>query len=210
MDNSTTSAPGASLLPDGIAVLTTIHFALLAALALFAVAVIVWGMRLRRRRREADRELAAHNEEVAAHAASDQPVSPPVAPPPVAPAPPPATDEIVVGTPAPPEPLAVEPQAPEPVADAPVADPAPPMTATAADGPVTQLKGLGPKVAARLAELGITSVGQLAALDTAGAAALDAQLGTFAGRMTRDRWLDQARLLAAGDKPGFEAVFGKL
>jgi len=28
--------------------------------------------------------------------------------------------------------------------------------------------------------------------------------------MGRDRWIEQSRLLAAGDKPGFEAVFGKL
>ena len=42
------------------------------------------------------------------------------------------------------------------------------------------------------------------------AAALDAKLGTFSGRMGRDRWLEQARFLAAGDKAGFEAVFGKL
>jgi len=28
--------------------------------------------------------------------------------------------------------------------------------------------------------------------------------------MGHDRWIEHSRLLAAGDKPGFEAVFGKL
>ena len=76
--------------------------------------------------------------------------------------------------------------------------------------PVTTLKGLGPKVAARLAELGVTDAGQLASLDDDAAAALDAQLGNFAGRMARDRWIEQARLLTAGDRAGYEAIFGKL
>ena len=65
-------------------------------------------------------------------------------------------------------------------------------------------------VAARLAEAGVTTVGQLAALDDDAAARLDVQLGSFTGRMGRDRWLEQARFLAAGDRAGFEAVFGKL
>jgi predicted flap endonuclease-1-like 5' DNA nuclease len=76
--------------------------------------------------------------------------------------------------------------------------------------PVTLLKGLGPKVAARLGELGVTNVGQLAALDHDAAARLDAQLGAFQGRMERDRWIEQARFLAADDVTGFEAVFGRL
>lgn len=95
----------------------------------------------------------------------------------------------------------------------PVAPPVPATIASntdAANGPVGQLKGLGPKVAARLAELGVTSVGQIAALDDDGAQALDAQLGAFRGRLERDRWVEQARFLAAGDRAGFEAVFGKL
>jgi len=79
-----------------------------------------------------------------------------------------------------------------------------------ADGPVTQLKGLGPKVAAQLGALGVSTVGQMAALSESEAQGIDAQLGNFTGRMGRDRWIEQARLLAAGDKAGFEAVFGKL
>ena len=88
---------------------------------------------------------------------------------------------------------------------------APPVSAQSyADGPVTQLKGLGPKVATQLGALGVTTVGQMAALSESEAQSIDAQLGNFTGRMGRDRWIEQARLLAAGDKAGFEAVFGKL
>ncbi|WP_375272972.1 hypothetical protein [Sphingomonas sp.] len=77
-------------------------------------------------------------------------------------------------------------------------------------GSITQLKGLGPKIAARLGELGITQVDQLAWLDDQEAADLDAQLGAFQGRMERDRWREQARFLAQGDRAGYEAQFGKL
>ncbi len=42
------------------------------------------------------------------------------------------------------------------------------------------------------------------------AAQLDAQLGAFQGRMERDRWREQARFLAQGDRAGYEAQFGKL
>ncbi|SEK95261.1 Predicted 5' DNA nuclease, flap endonuclease-1-like, helix-3-turn-helix (H3TH) domain [Sphingomonas palmae] len=97
-------------------------------------------------------------------------------------------------------------------ADAPGAgEPAPaPAATTPGNGSITQLKGLGPKIAARLGELGITQVDQLAWLDDAEAAELDAKLGAFQGRMERDRWREQARFLAKGDRAGYEAQFGKL
>ena len=95
-------------------------------------------------------------------------------------------------------------------APAPAPTPAPAPAVDHAAAPVTLLKGLGPKVATRLAELGVTTVGQMAALSETEAQNIDAQLGAFTGRMGRDRWIEQSRLLAAGDKPGFEAVFGKL
>ena len=75
---------------------------------------------------------------------------------------------------------------------------------------LTQIKGLGPKLAATLAEHGVTRVDQIAGLSQGDADALDAKLGTFRGRMARDRWIEQAKLLAAGDRAGYEAVFGKL
>ena len=86
----------------------------------------------------------------------------------------------------------------------------PPAATTPGDGSITQLKGLGPKIATRLGELGITQVDQLAWLDDAEAAELDAKLGAFQGRMEHDRWREQARLLAKGDRAGYEAQFGKL
>lgn len=102
-----------------------------------------------------------------------------------------------------------------PADDTPPAQPVPAAPVAATGSPpgersVTQIKGLGPKVAAMLAELGITNVGQLAALDQRAAEDLDARLGPFTGRMGRDRWLEQAKLLAAGDIKGFEERFGKL
>ena len=75
---------------------------------------------------------------------------------------------------------------------------------------LTRLKGLGPKAAATLNELGIHRYAQLATLDGPGVARVDAAMGTFKGRILRDRWVEQARYLAEGDIPGFEARFGKL
>jgi predicted flap endonuclease-1-like 5' DNA nuclease len=102
---------------------------------------------------------------------------------------------------APPEPEASAPALPDVVARADLAG---------APDPLTTLKGLGPKAAAQLNELGITRYAQLAALDAAGVAALDARMGAFKGRIARDRWVEQAAYLAAGDTAAFEATFGKL
>jgi len=75
---------------------------------------------------------------------------------------------------------------------------------------LTRIKGLGPKLKARLAELGVVSFAQIAAWSEADIVAIDAQLGTFSGRATRDQWVAQAGFLAAGDVAGYEAKFGKL
>ncbi|WP_430637184.1 hypothetical protein [Sphingomonas hankookensis] len=61
-----------------------------------------------------------------------------------------------------------------------------------------------------LVEQGIADIAALARLDPAQADAVAGRLGMFAPRMARDRWVEQARLLAAGDVAGFEARFGKL
>lgn len=90
---------------------------------------------------------------------------------------------------------------PQGVADAPVV----------ADGDdLTRIKGLGPKLSRLLADLGVTRFDQIAAWSEADIAAIDAQLGAFAGRPTRDAWVEQARLLASGDAAAYEAKFGKL
>jgi predicted flap endonuclease-1-like 5' DNA nuclease len=102
-------------------------------------------------------------------------------------------------------PTATEP-APEIVPEAHSSDPG----VAGPPDPLTTLKGLGPKAAARLGALGITRYEQLAALSGDRLTAIDEQMGTFQGRIVRDRWVEQASHLAAGDIAGFEAKFGKL
>ena len=183
--SSSTTSTALSNNTDFNSVLTSVHLIWIVVLAVLVITGIVYGVRLKRGRIEAERQVVEHAEQAG------------VQPRPAA--------EDGAAAPAP--------------ASAPIPDPAPtpaapstaaPSTGGAADGPVTQLKGLGPKVAARLGELGIANVGQLAALDHDAAQRLDAQLGGFSGRLERDRWVEQARFLAAGDVKGFEAVFGRL
>lgn len=73
-----------------------------------------------------------------------------------------------------------------------------------------QIKGVGPKFAEALRGAGFTSYQQLAHLTPTEVERLDARLGTFAGRITRDRVVEQADYLARGDTDGFEQQFGKL
>jgi len=76
--------------------------------------------------------------------------------------------------------------------------------------PLTRMKGLGPKAEAALNALGVTRFDQIAAWTDTDVARIDARMGAFKGRIARDRWVEQARLLAAGDTAAFEATFGKL
>lgn len=96
---------------------------------------------------------------------------------------------------------------PPPVTDGDAAPDAAPAAATADD--LTRIKGLGPKLAALLGELGITTYAQIAAWDAAEIERIDAKLGRFSGRITRDQWVEQAKLLAAGDESSFVAKFGQ-
>lgn len=73
---------------------------------------------------------------------------------------------------------------------------------------LTRIKGLGPKLAATLNELGITRFDQIAGWSEGDIDRIDAQLGRFEGRIRRDSWVEQARFLAAGDIAGFEGRFG--
>ena len=232
--------------------MTATSLILIGVFAILTVLAILYGMRLKARRREADR---IERERLEAETPAVEPVRPnepepalaerapapapeplPVAPPPPpldpvpAPPPPPADPEPaapdVADEPIPaaapleaapaveaaPEPELAPAPEPAPAEVAPTGDasPAPSPAAPPGDRPLTTLKGLGPKVAARMEELGVANIGALAALDAAQAEALDARLGPFTGRMARDRWIEQAKLLAAGDDKGFEAVFGRL
>lgn len=110
-----------------------------------------------------------------------------------------ATDPVAASTPTPPtiDPL---PAAPDPI----------PATAQPRDDDLSVMKGVGPKLVARLAALGVTRFDQISDWTEADIDRIDGQLGAFAGRIRRDDWVGQARLLAAGDRPGFEAKFGAL
>lgn len=134
-------------------------------------------------------------------------------------------------TPAPaPEPAAkaevtTPPPAQAPAAPPPVQAPTSPQPASPAQEPagetvpmadpdaaddLTRIKGLGPKLNAALAVLGITRFDQIANWDDADIDRIDAQLGRFAGRIRRDDWQEQARLLSAGDMDAYEDRFGRL
>lgn len=141
-------------------------------------------------------------------------------------------DEVIEATPvktrdaAPAEPVRAREAAPaEPVKARDVAPPAPPVVATPKRAALTsigiaaakgepdnlrQIKGLGPKLNTTLSDLGITRFDQIAAWSADDIAKVDAHLGTFKGRITRDNWVEQAGFLAKGDRAGFEAKFGKL
>ena len=73
---------------------------------------------------------------------------------------------------------------------------------------LTLIKGLGPRIAVTLAGMGITRFDQIAAWTEADIDRVDAELGRFQGRIRRDSWVDQARLLADGDLAGFHERFG--
>lgn len=73
-----------------------------------------------------------------------------------------------------------------------------------------RLKGVGPKFAIRLNELGVNRYAQLAEMSANELAMLDDRLGPFRGRLARDRVAEQADYLARGDIDGFESKFGAL
>jgi len=210
---------------------TTAPLVLIAILAIVVIAGILWGIKLRRQRAAAERIVSSNR------TAAEQGTPGSTAPPPVAPAPPPLAEEpapladepIAAAAPldATPASIAVEMAEPEPApqpeaapeprpaqnpmpAQDPIAAPPPSPAPAPASSDLIQLKGLGPKLVAALAELSITRIDQIAALTPDQAQDLDARLGTFRGRLVRDRWIEQARLLAAGDRAGYEAEFGRL
>lgn len=73
-----------------------------------------------------------------------------------------------------------------------------------------RIKGVGPKFAEALRGSGFYRYEQIAHLTSTEVERLDARLGTFAGRIARDRIVEQADYLARGDTDGFEQRFGKL
>lgn len=75
---------------------------------------------------------------------------------------------------------------------------------------LSRIKGVGPKLLTLLGDMGISRYDQIAAWSDDDVQRIDAQLGRFAGRITRDDWRTQARFLADGDTAGYEGKFGKL
>ncbi len=118
-------------------------------------------------------------------------------------APPPAPAPAPAPAPEPEEALSAPTSSPP---TAPAVQPAPSET----PDDLTRIKGLGPKLVTELHALGVTSLAQIARWDEAEIDRIDAQLGRFQGRIRRDQWPEQARLLAAGDEAAYEARFGKL
>lgn len=197
--------------------MTVVTLVLIAVAAVVVIGAMVYGTHLSRQRRRVQEIEERRAEDYEKAHPDAPPVAPP--PPPVAAAPEPAPIAPPVPTPEPeaaappPEPVPAAPEASEPEPPAPAApeaSPPPPPAPSFDDRPITTIKGVGPKVAGLLAELGVAQIGQLAALAPAEAEAIDARLGAFTGRMKRDRWIEQARLLVAGDTAAYEAQFGKL
>lgn len=68
-------------------------------------------------------------------------------------------------------------------------------TAPAKPDDLTQIKGVGPKLAAVLNDRGVFTFDQIAGFDAAAYAWLDQTLGAFKGRGERDDWAGQAKAL---------------
>lgn len=111
-----------------------------------------------------------------------------------APAPAPAPKAAPVASP-----VAAE---PAPVA----ADGKPEMLTAARDGgadDLKQIKGVGPKLEAMLNRMGVYHFDQIASWRAPEVAWVDENLEGFKGRVSRDNWVDQAKLLASGGETEF-------
>ncbi|MDX1717536.1 MAG: 30S ribosomal protein S2, partial [Anderseniella sp.] len=90
----------------------------------------------------------------------------------------------------------------EPMAEEAVAEPAPAAEAEApaaasGDDDLTKISGVGPVLAGKLAELGYTSLAQIAELTPEQVAEIDEKLN-FKGRIDREDWIGQAKAMIAG------------
>ena len=106
-----------------------------------------------------------------------------------------------------PMPRAAKPAA-KPAAAKAAAKPAAPKAAKSSAKPATGgddlklIKGVGPKLEATLHGLGITSFAQIAGWSPADVERVDGEL-KFQGRIDRDGWIEQARILAEGGETEF-------
>ena len=77
---------------------------------------------------------------------------------------------------------------------APIVESAPTPVVEADD--LTAIKGVGPKMSATLGEAGIETFDQIASWTAAEAKDLEAELGIRAGRISKEKWVSQAKKLA--------------
>ena len=77
-----------------------------------------------------------------------------------------------------------------------------PKTGTVAPDDLKKLKGVGPALEKKLIAAGVTSFAQIAGWTEAEIAAFDEKLD-FKGRIAREGWVEQARILAAGGETEF-------
>jgi predicted flap endonuclease-1-like 5' DNA nuclease len=73
---------------------------------------------------------------------------------------------------------------------------------------LTKIKGIGPKLDALCHSLGVSRFDQIAAWTQADIDEVDQHLVGFHGRIERDEWVEQARLLAKGDIEGHAHKYG--
>jgi NADH-quinone oxidoreductase subunit E len=108
------------------------------------------------------------------------------------------------------------PPRPRPLLAAPQQEQPPAKLATFLESPVgppddlEMIKGIGEQLKTLLNSLGIYHYRQIANWTDEEVALVDSKLEAFRGRISRDQWIEQARLLAAGDIAEFERRFGKL
>ncbi len=70
------------------------------------------------------------------------------------------------------------------------------------------IKGIGPKLNGVLNGLGITRFDQIANWSAGDVDKVDDHLGQFKDRIGREEWIPQAKLLAAGNMPEWERIYG--
>jgi len=72
-----------------------------------------------------------------------------------------------------------------------------------------EIKGIGPKLEAMLHKMGVFHFDQISSWGAAEVAWVDANIEGFKGRATRDDWVAQAKILAAGGETEFSTRVGK-
>jgi predicted flap endonuclease-1-like 5' DNA nuclease len=124
-----------------------------------------------------------------------------------APAPSPVTAAPVMAAPAMAAPVMAAPVMAAPAAERPIAPDGKPELLDAARGgkpdDLKEIKGVGPKMEAMLHGMGIFHFDQVASWRAPEVAWVDENLEGFKGRVSRDEWVAQARVLAAGGTTEF-------